>query len=258
MVNAKACSAGANDCNMRFTVFHLLPAFFCFPLLTRAQPVSDDSLYRLALAHTLDVYYQRSGDQSPVFNGRLYTGYAFSFKGGSPFFDSAEFRTGRIVYDGIRFNDISLLYDDLSEAVITRDQGYWMQLVNERIKSFSVAGHQFIRIQEDSSNRDLGGTGFYELLYQGHSAVIKKTVKKIREELSSSEGILRYIDESWRYYIKMGSAYFPVKSRRELLGIFSDHKNEVAQFMRKNRLNYHKNREHTITAATAYYDQITK
>jgi hypothetical protein len=242
----------------RLCAFCLLTVFL-FPISVLAQPAPEDSsLYQSAFAHTVDVYYRQLGDQSPLYNGRLYSGYGFAFKEGIPYFLSAEFRRESVVYDGIRFDNIPLLYDDLSEAVISKDQGYWLQLVNAKISSFNIAGHHFVRLVVDSLNRDLSGTGYYEVLYQGHSTVFKKTIKKIKEELSSTEGVQRLILVNYRYYIRMGKAYFPVRSKKEIRDIFSDHRKEIQQFMRKNKLKFRKDKDRTLIQLTAYYDQLTK
>ncbi|HVU83939.1 MAG TPA: hypothetical protein VHC50_03810 [Puia sp.] len=230
-----------------------------FPVSVSAQTAPEDSsLYRAALAHTVDVYYRQLGDQSLLYNGKLYGGYGFAFKEGIPYFLSAEFRPESLVYDGIRFDHVPILYDDLSEAVISKDQGYWLQLVNAKVSSFTVAGHHFVRLVVDSLNRDLSGTGYYEVLYQGHSTVFKKTIKKIKEDLSVSEGIQRLILVSYRYYIRMGNAYFPVRSKKEIRDVFSDHRKEIQQFMRKNKLKFRKDKDRTLIQLTAYYDQLTK
>ncbi len=242
----------------RLCAFYLLTAFLS-PLTMSAQSAAEDSIiYKSAFSHTLAVYYQQTGDQSAIFNGRLYTGYGFTFKEGIPYFLSGEFRQESLVYDGIKFDDVPLLFDNLLEVVITKDQGYWVQLVNERVGSFNIANHHFIRIVVDSLDRSLSGTGYYEVLYQGHSIVLKKSIKKIKEELSSTEGILRSIDQTNRFYIRMGKAYFPVRTKKEMLGAFSDHRKEIQQFLRKNKLKFRKDKGNTLSMATAYYDQLTK
>ena len=242
----------------RLCAFYLLTLSFS-SFSVSAQSASEDSiLYKSAIAHTLDVYYRQVGDQSPIYNGSLYPGYGFSFKAGSPFFLTSEFHPDSLVYDGIKFNNIPLLFNDQMEVLITTDQGYWVQLVNERLSSFTILNHHFIRLVVDSLNKELSGTGFYELLYQGRSAVLKKTIKKIKEELSSSEGILRSIDQTDRYYVRMGKAYFTIRSKREILNIFSDHRKGIQQFMRKNKLKFRKDKANTLIRVTAYYDQITK
>src|SRR6185312_11937875 len=210
----------------RLFVFYLLTAFLS-PVSVPAQSAADDSTsYQSAYTHTLAVYYRQLGDQSPIYNGRLYPGYGFSFREGIPYFLSGEFRQESVVYDGMKFDNVPLLYDDLSGVIISRDQGYWIQLINERVSSFTLSGHRFIRVLADSLNNGLSATGYYEVLYQGHSTVFKKTIKRIKEELSPAEGILRSIDQSDRYYIRMGKDYFHVKSKRELLNIFSDHRKQ--------------------------------
>ena len=242
----------------RLCIFCLLTAFL-FPISLPAQSAAEDSiLYQSAYVHTLDVYYRQLGDQSPLYNARLYPGYGFPFREGIPYFLSGEFRQESVVYNGIQFDNVPLLYDDLTGVIISRDQGYWVQLLNERVSSFTISGHHFIRIPADSLNNGMPATGYYEVLYHGHSTVFKKTIKRIKEELSPAEGILRSIDQTDRYYIRMGEAYFPVKSKRELLKIFSDHRKQVQQFMRKKKLKYRKAKEEALVQVTAYYDQLTK
>lgn len=244
---------------MRLRLFVIfLPVLFC-PFFSRSQWSADDSLiYRAAIANTEQVYFDRIGDQSPLYNGRLYYGYPFTFTAGIPFFLSREFRKSSLNYEGLLLENVPLLYDDLSEAVITLNRGFWIQLINERLSWFTIDGHQFIRIVVNKSNQDLYGTGFYEVLYEGHTVLLKKMVKKIREELTTSEGILRYIDEYPHYYVKMGNAYFPVNRKKEMLTVFSDHKKELSQFMRKNKLKFRKDPQGVLTKVTAYYDQIRK
>jgi hypothetical protein len=242
----------------RLCAFYLLTAFLS-PLTLSAQSTAEDSVvYNSAFSHTLAVYYQQAGDQAAIFNGRLYTGYGFTFKEGIPYFLSGEFRRESLVYDGIKFDDVPLLYDNLLEVIITKDQGYWVQLVNERVGSFTIANHHFIRIVVDSLDRSLSGTGYYEVLYQGHSTVLKKSIRKIKEELSSAEGILHSIDQTNRFYVRMGKAYFPVRTKKEMLTTFSDHRKEIQQFLRKNKLKFRKDKGNTLSRVTAYYDQLTK
>ena len=238
--------------------FSLVTALFSSMAVSAQSNAEDSTFYQSAISHTLAVYYKQVGDQSQIYNGSLYSGYAFKFRDGSPYFFSDNFSDGSVIYDGVSYDRLPMLYDDFKELLIARDQGYWMQLVSERISEFTILNHQFVRLVMDSAHNSLAGTGFYEILYPGHSRVLKKTFKKIREELSSTEGVLRYIDETDNYYIKNGNTYRRVKTKKELLDILADHKKEVQQFIRKNRLKYRKDPENTLVKTAAFYDQLKK
>jgi hypothetical protein len=232
---------------------------FSFHFAASAQMnVEDSSSYRTALTHTLAVYYQQARDQSPLYNGRLYADFPFSFVSGSAFFQSNNYSDGSVLYDGILYEHVPLLYDDMRQELITRDEGYWLQLVNERISRFTIFDHDFIRMVTDSASKSPVRTGMYEILYDGKSEVLKKEIKTIKEDLSSVDGILRSVLESSEYFIKTGNGYVRVRSKAELVDIFKTHKKEIQRFLKKNKLKYRRDKENTIEKTAAYYDLITK
>jgi hypothetical protein len=239
-----------------------LPAMltlFCFICCKNAtaQLNSADSIsYQSAFANTRAIYDKQVGDQSPLYNGSQYASYGFVFKSGSPYFISEQFNDGSVVYDGILFSNLPLLYEDLSEFLVTKKDGYLLQLINARISSFVISGHQFIRLIADSSNRGISKTGFYEILYPGRSTVLKKTSKDIQEVASIYEGVLHFIEESDSYFIKRGNVFIRVRSVNELLDVFHDHQKDIQHFIKKNKLKFRKDKENILIKVAGYYDQI--
>ena len=225
-----------------------------------AQTKLQDSLiFQTALSNTLAVYYNQLGDQSPLFNGSHFTPTGFVFRTGTPYFLSEQFDSGWVVYDGIKFDHLPLLYEDLRQMLISKNDNYLLQLVNPRIRSFSISGHSFIRLVADSLSPGISRTGFYEVLYTGPSKILKETFKKIIEQPSIEENdILRFIEESHDYYIRSGNTYKRVKSKGDLTDILHDHQKEIRHFMKKNKLNFHSDRENTLIQVAGYYDQIAK
>ena len=233
----------------------LICSFNC--IYAAAQSDSADIIsYRSALANTQSVYFKQLGDQSKLYNGSQYASYGFVFKTGSPYYKSDQFTYGSVLYDGILFNNLPLLYEDLRELLITKKEGYLLQLITARVSAFTISGHQFIRLVADSSNRGISKTGFYEVLYPGRSLVLKKTYKNIQDVASVSEGLSHFIEESDSYFIKKGNSFIRVKSKNEMFDIFPDHQKEIQLFIKKNKLNFRKDEENTLTQVAAYYDQI--
>ena len=224
-----------------------------------AQFNTQDSIYyQAALTHTIKVYYNQLGDQSPLYNGSKYIQYPYTFRESTPYFPSDNFNMGTLVYDGMRFDSVALLYDNLRQYLVTSQNGYQLQLINERVSTFSISGHQFIRVVADSSNKEITSTGYYEVLYPGRSRVLKVTNQQIQEIASNTEGMIRYVESGDVYYVKSGMIYIRVKSKQELIKIFSGYEKEIKQFIKKNKLNYRKNKDNTFIQAAGYYDQIAK
>ena len=102
-------------------------------------------------------------------------------------------------------------------------------------------------------------TMFFEhILYEGNITLLKKEVKSIREQISNTDGLQRFIDRKVHYYIKEADKYHTIKRKKDLLTLFSSHKKQVQQYIRENHLSYRKDRDNTLIKVTAYYDGLKK
>jgi len=226
-----------------------------------AQTTQEDSIfYQTALTNTLSIYKKQLGDQSPFLNGSRYSPMGFIFRTGSPYFISDSFNLGSVVYDDILFDSVYLLYEDMRELLVSRNnKNYPLQLINQRVSSFIISGYPFIRLTADSLHPGIPKTGYYEILYAGRSQLLKKTFKTIIEEPSVYENmIIRHIEETENYFIRTGGSYHRVKSKSELLTLMHDHQKEIQKYIKKIKLNFRKNRENLLILTAGYYDQITK
>jgi hypothetical protein len=238
-------------------VFSLIVLFNCESV--SAQSIQEDSIfYQSALAHTITIYINQLGDQSPLYNGSVYAAYEYNFKTGTPYFPTINFSRGSVVYDGITFDSLSLLYEDLRQLLITKRESLLLQLVNERISSFVISGHSFIRLLADSTNKGISRTGFYEVLYPGKSRVLKETLKSITETASIYEGVVRSIPAEFEYFVKRGSEFHRIRSKGDLLEVFHDHQKEIQRFIKKSKLNFRHDTENTVVRSAEYYDQLTR
>lgn len=227
----------------------------------KAQTAQEDSIfYQTALTHTILFYKKQLGDQSPFYNGSRYSPIGFTFRTGSPYFISDSFNLGSVVYDDILFDSVNLLYEDMRELLVSRNNNnYLLQLVNQRVSSFIISGHPFIRLIADSLSPGIPKTGYYEILYAGRSQLLKKTFKTIVEEPSVYENtVIRYIEETDNYYIRIAGHYQHVKSKTELLTLLHDHQKEIQRYIKKAKLSFRKDKENLLIQTAEYYDQIAK
>jgi hypothetical protein len=217
--------------------------------------LSDSAFYSAAVYNTLSLYHQTVGDQSALLNGRLNAPYPFPFREGDPYFETSKFRTGTVTYDGILYENVLLLYDELGELLTTLAPYGRMQFISEKLQGFSIAGSRFVRIEKDSINPM--PTGFYQQLYNGNTAILKKNQKTIKEVLESAEGVIRFIEEKQYFYLKKGDRFYAIRTKSELFTLMQDHKKEVQQFIKKNDLNVKNDRQNTLVKVAEYYDQIS-
>jgi len=218
----------------------------------------DSSFYQSAVSSAIESYHHTAGDQSGIYNGMVYSGYSFLFKSGSPFFDSKGMDSGSVVYEGMLYKNLPLIYDNLKDVVVIRDGEDFIQLNNKRLSEFEIPGHHFIRLDEDDIKNSEAIAGFYEILYKGKVTVWKKTIKKIAEDISTDNLVEKSITQSDYFYIRKDSILYPVKNKRDIKGIFSDQKASILQFIKKNKLSFGEDKGNTLIQITAYYEQTRK
>lgn len=223
------------------------------------QSVNEDSiLYANAVANAKNVYRQYISPSATLYNGPEYVDYTYSLRDTHPFFETDSFKNGSIVYDDVLFEHVQLLYDIVKDEVVINDpfKVYKIQLLDERIKEFSIEAHRFVRLTEDE--RKSIDAGFYEVLYDGSVTAYKKNQKKLKEETSMIDGLKRYTVESDLFYLKKDGRFYSINSKRNFLSLMKDHKTEIAQYIRKNKLSFKKDKTNTIAKVCNYYDQLRK
>lgn len=216
----------------------------------------DSLFYHAAVNNVKELYRQSEKNQPRLFNGRNYKPYRIAFIGGTPFFQTDEFVEGSIVYEGNFYDNVKLLYDQVDERVMFRSE-FAFELIAERVKQFSIAGHNFIRLQNDSLNSFIK-PGFYEKLYTGSIDLYKKEIKTIRENLSSTEGITGQIKLKTNYYVKRDGRYYLIKKSNSLYEALGGHKKEIQQFMSANNLKLKRNTDYTLLKIAQYYEQLIR
>lgn len=216
------------------------------------QPVAPP-----AVENAVAVYYSSVDHQSRLYNGIEHIGYSPRIKGHA-YFQAVELRKGTIVYDGLVYTDVPMWYDMVKEQVIIQHFNKFTRigLVSQKVTSFTLLDHQFIRLEIDSTLGLPIYTGFYDLLYKGPSTVLVRRIKTIYEVVKDE--VEREFTQQNYYFIQKDSAYYSVKSFKGLLTIFKDRSKEIKQYLRKNKIRYKKDKENTIVKAAAYYDSLNR
>src|SRR5215467_3611081 len=115
--------------------------------------LSDSAFYRQAVDHAVGLYVNTLGENSHLYNGSEYIFSSHGIKG-SPFFFSDQPLIGSIYYDGTAYENVHFSYDVVQDRIFLTEKGmgFNIQLINEKIASFTLEGHRFIHIHADSSN----------------------------------------------------------------------------------------------------------
>jgi len=235
-------------------------SLFCYLLLpaeirAQSQFSQNDSLVESrAYNNAVSQYHAYLKPEPGLYRGNRYHEYAFQLAEGHPFYGDGKAHKGSVLYNGILYEDLTLLYDMVKDLVVMPSPfgAYKLYLISSQVDSFTIEDHSFILVK-DSLNPTAPHNGFYEQLYKGKIRLLKKNKKVVREDLQLS-GVRQYIDSSLSYYIKKGDAYYAVHNKRTLLYAFSDRSRELNRFIRQNKLSIRKDLENTLIKVSAWYD----
>lgn len=233
--------------------------FSIFALKTKAQSTLSDSIfYKKAVDNSIAQYHKAIGYQSRLYNGPQYSSYPFVFKEGHPFFNSDMMSNGSIVYENVLYPNIPMLFDEVTDVIVLKDEAHLIQLVIQKVDRFTLSDNNFIRIVKDSTNNSLiSKEGFYNILYEGRLSVLKQEVKSVKVDISSAaEGIVRTIEVKQYYFIKKNNEFYLINSKKDVLELFNDHKKAINDYIKSNKLNFRNDKETLLTKICAYYEQL--
>jgi hypothetical protein len=245
----------SRSCKKAFSTAMLFLSL-CLKGMTQQLP---DSSNVQGVETALEIYHQAVFPESVLYNGSEYLDSKLIFVEGQPYFLSLSPLPGSIIYDGILFKPVSLMYDLLRDQliVIHPSNHFRIELTASKVNRFIADGHQFINIRPDTLSKQSIKPGYYELLYEGkHVTLVKKLRKVILEELSSTDGVLNHLKDKNAFYIKKENNYYPVSNKNSLLNIFNDKRSEMQQLLRKHKIQRKGNNDETYRLACRYYDSL--
>jgi len=238
-------------------IFLLICIVLCLKIQAQSE-ARDTSISSRAYGLALRQYHDYLDPEPNLYRGGQYAEYGFLLKDGHPFFGEDRLRKGTVVYNGILYENVALLYDEVQDQPVTPDplKVFKIALIPFQVDRFTIEDHSFIRLS-DSLNRSQPANGFYEQLYKGHISLLKRERKSIQEDVSNpADGVRRFIEAHVSYYIKRGNEYYSVNNKGSLLYALKDKSRETRKFMRQNHLNVRKDKENTLVKVVAWYDEL--
>lgn len=196
-------------------------------------------------------------DVQKLYNGRAWKNIYYKIKG-DQFLFTTDFITGSVTIDNKEYRNLRLKYDIYNDELISlNDHGIMLQLNKEMTDKFTLRyGDQtylFKRIDSDSTG---SMKGFVNILYDGKSGLYVKYMKEIL--LLAVDNKYDMFNQLKRvYFVKDGSAS-RINSRREILALMKDHKSEVIQFMRSNKIKLSKKVPSSFKPVVEYYDKVSQ
>ena len=207
----------------------------------------------------VNAFNQRLYPQIRLFNGISYIDYAGKLDGNAYLNNSNDFTNAMIVYDGVAFPDVPILYDLVQDKLVTLlYDGYSKySLLSERVSSFSLGNEHYVYYSiADLNELDKVG-GFYKQAYVGNASVLVKKSKSFKE-IVDNYGARKKFSENTRYYIFVKNTMYYINSESGMLKVFETQKAALKKYLRANNLKFKRQPEKVLVVAASYYDQLSK
>lgn len=196
-------------------------------------------------------------DGSPLHNGILYK-HQKSLPNSTAYLDDLNyFKIGSVVYDGHSFENVLLMYDLVSDLLVTSTQDglYMYSLITDKTSAFNIDGHHFVKLvmPEKSSIK----SGFFELLYDKELKVYLKRTKIFKEVIDRA-GVISSYGSNVNYYLKRGETYYEITNQNSLLKLFKEKRKEIKKYMNEREISFSENPTKAIITLVSFYDSLPK
>jgi hypothetical protein len=193
-------------------------------------------------------------DWLQIYNGRQFYAYALVSKGDA-FYPRGQWYTGNIVFDGISYSGITMMYDAFKDEVVVKHPANLpIILFSERIREFSFDGNYFFYVKDD--NPDELEKGFYQRLLAGKVTLLSKRTRLYTETVKELE-IEREFLVTDKYYVLKDGKYYRINNKKQLLDVLGDKRKDLSDKRRELRLKFKRDPETFMKILTGYYNQLS-
>jgi|WetSurMetagenome_2_1015567.scaffolds.fasta_scaffold01344_10 hypothetical protein len=194
-------------------------------------------------------------DDQNLYNGKEWVNRYTAIRG-DQFLFSKVFLDGTVTINGKTYSNISLNYDIYNDQLlIPAKRGIILQLNKEIVDSFTLVlenkTYRFFNTDRDSLQNI---KGFVKVLYEGKSSLYVKYKKEIQPLAVEEKYDLFF--RTYRVYYVRGNQVDLISSKNELLKVLNDRRDQIKDFLKKNRIKLSKKDPESFVPVIRYYDSL--
>lgn len=170
----------------------------------------------------------------------------------SPYFKNMTFAWGTIVYDKVKYENLTLAYDVSSDKLVLEDVTY-IHVVKNLVDYFTVNGDTIV--YKPTPSGDIPG-GYYEKIYSSNKASGLAKHSKYLKEVMRGTMMERAYEETIRYYVLAPGLdnYKDLRREKDLLNLHKDLKKEAKALLRSRSLQFKKQPKETVQTILQFYE----
>lgn len=231
--------------------------YITVPQLANGQQAANDTISPTTTLATALRQYDASFEAHPqLVNGPEYVDYAqrYNARVGNQFFQTAELQFGSVEYNEHLFQNQQLKYDVVLDQLIIRHptSPLLLRLIEEKVRTFTIADHHFIRLVADTVTGTVVGTGYYEVLQEGPVQILARRSKRLQKQVSQ-KAINASFTGTDKLLARKAGVYQVVGSKAAALRLFADRLPEMQAYVRQRNLTFRKAQLESTLADLAHY-----
>jgi hypothetical protein len=190
-----------------------------------------------------------------LYNGILWTNKYHKFEGDQYLF-SDIFLPGSLSFNDHLFRNLDIRYDILSdEIMIPRNLDVIVQLNKEMVDSFTLVfekkKYRFLNFRNDSL---LGSGGYFNVLYEGKSALYVKYIKSITTVITDKSN--GYFNQTMHLFLVLDGKAYKIIKLRDMMNLVPGQSVQIRTFIREQRLKVTIKNPETFVPVIRYYDSL--
>lgn len=230
-------------------------------LLAQSSPA--DTVFLAQAQQVLSKHYtQALANNASLYTGPEYLDYTkiYSKRDGHQYFLSQQQQTGSVLYDGVQYDRVPLLYDTRLDQIITTlpNNPMNVRLNRSLVQNFTYADHYFIYLKPDSASASIAPTGFYDVIFANDIRLLAHRSKRMQEH-PKKEGVEVEFTETDKFFLQKDNLLYPIQSKQSVLKVLRDKRRELQQFAREQKLSFQKDsREAAFLQLVEHYFSLRK
>ena len=229
--------------------------------LSRFSNTDLETISHYQSAYLDSLYFGRVNNANELINGREYIPYYFKCRIKPLLFEDMK-RNGSMLFNGRKYNDLTLEYDTYLDQLIYSDSSKLIDnkifkiemnkdMVEEFRLYFKYDSMVFRHFRTGTGSWFNLEDGFYEVVYDGAS----KFIIRHRSLPVEQDGMYEYRSVPSKY-LQTTSNFSRVRSARSFVKMFGTYSGRVRQYMRTNRIHFPRAGKKEVAAVLKYYDSL--
>ncbi|UCH15754.1 MAG: hypothetical protein JSV22_07245 [Bacteroidales bacterium] len=232
-----------------FLTFLCLSASVC---ISNAQWIEQSRV--LALNSSFYDVYNLDGH---LISGRKYFN-RYPNAPGHPFFSSDEFKQGKVIVNGILYNDVLLKFDIVNQELVLQfsnvhggnDQ---IILSSENISEFELDGRVFRKYEFPGK-----GKTYLQVLADNKITCLYSWKKSLISQRYSLDNPYKYSEQVSKAYLLINNHFIGFRGNSSFLKIFpGELHQEIKRFLKTNKINLKSASDNTVRQLVNYCTQIS-